>query len=50
MLARHPEIHAQVLVGRGAVELWSGDLDQAAATFSSAIAIAVRSWGDVRAQ
>ena len=37
-LARHPEIHAQVLAGRGAVELWSGDLDQAAATLGSAIA------------
>ena len=37
-LARHPEIHAQVLLGRGAVELWSGDLDQAAATLRSAIA------------
>src|SRR5271169_5901869 len=37
-LARHPEIHAQVLVGRGAVELWSGDFDQAAATLRSAIA------------
>jgi LuxR family transcriptional regulator, maltose regulon positive regulatory protein len=37
-LARHPEIHAQVLAGRGAVELWSGDLDQAAASLRSAIA------------
>jgi LuxR family transcriptional regulator, maltose regulon positive regulatory protein len=37
-LARHPEIHAQVLVGRGVVELWSGDLDQAAATLRSAVA------------
>jgi len=37
-LARHPEIHAQVLAGRGAVELWSGDFDQAAATLRSAIA------------
>ncbi len=39
-LARHPEIHAQVLAGRGAVELWSGDFDQAAATLRSAIALA----------
>jgi LuxR family maltose regulon positive regulatory protein len=39
-LARHPEIHAQVLVGRGAVEFWSGDFDQAAATLGSAIASA----------
>ncbi len=37
-LARHPEIHAQVLAGRGAVELWSGDFDRAAATLRSAIA------------
>jgi LuxR family transcriptional regulator, maltose regulon positive regulatory protein len=37
-LTRHPEIHAQVLVGRGAVELWSGDFDQATATLRSAIA------------
>ncbi len=37
-VARHPEIHAQVRSGRGVIELWSGDLDEAAATFSSAIA------------
>jgi LuxR family transcriptional regulator, maltose regulon positive regulatory protein len=37
-VARHPEIQVQVQSGRGAVELWSGDLDEAAATFSSAIA------------
>ena len=37
-LARHREIHAQVLLGRGAVEFWSGDFDQAAATLRSAIA------------
>ncbi len=36
-LTRYPEIRAQVLVGRGAVELWSGDLDQAAATLRSAV-------------
>ncbi len=39
-VARHPEIQVQVHSGRGAVELWSGDLDQAAAAFSSAIAAA----------
>jgi LuxR family transcriptional regulator, maltose regulon positive regulatory protein len=39
-LARHPEIHAQVLAGRGAVEFWSGDFDQAVATLRSAIASA----------
>jgi LuxR family maltose regulon positive regulatory protein len=37
-VARHPEIRAQVQSGRGAVELWLGDLDEAAATFTSAIA------------
>jgi len=36
-VARHPEIHVQVQSSRGAVELWAGDLDEAAATFSSAI-------------
>ena len=39
-LARHPEIQAQVLVGRGAVELWSGDLDRAAATLNAASILA----------
>ena len=34
-LARHPEIRTRVLSGRGAVELWSGHLDQAACTFDS---------------
>jgi LuxR family transcriptional regulator, maltose regulon positive regulatory protein len=29
-LARHPEIRARVLCGRGAVGLWSGDFDEAA--------------------
>jgi LuxR family transcriptional regulator, maltose regulon positive regulatory protein len=40
LIARHSEVHAQVQAGRGAVELWSGDLDQAAATLRSAIAAA----------
>lgn len=40
-VARYPDIQAQVQSGRGTVELWSGDLDQAAATFSAAIAAAV---------
>jgi LuxR family maltose regulon positive regulatory protein len=43
--ARHREIHTQVQFGRGAVELWSGDLDQAAATFGLAIAAASDSGG-----
>jgi precorrin-6B methylase 2 len=29
-LGRHPEIRARILCGRGAVELWSGHLDEAA--------------------
>jgi len=37
-LARHPEIMARVLSGRGAVELWSGHLDQAARVLDSAVA------------
>ena len=44
-LVRHPEIQAQVLVGRGAVELWSGDLDQAAATLNAASILASASGG-----
>jgi LuxR family maltose regulon positive regulatory protein len=35
-VARHPEIRAQVLSGRGVVELWAGHLDEAAAAFCSA--------------
>ena len=38
LAARHPEIRAQVLSGRGVVELWAGRLDEAAVTFSSAAA------------
>jgi LuxR family maltose regulon positive regulatory protein len=44
-VTRHPEIHAQVQSGRGTVELWSGDLDQATATFSAVIAAAVSPGG-----
>ena len=39
-LARHPQIRARVLSGRGAVELWSGHLDAAARTLESAAAAA----------
>ena len=39
-LARHPDIKAHVLSGRGAVELWSGHLDEAARTLESAVAAA----------
>ena len=44
-LARHPEVQAHVLVGRGAVELWSGDLDRAAATLDAASILAPTSGG-----
>jgi LuxR family transcriptional regulator, maltose regulon positive regulatory protein len=40
-LARHPEIGAYILSGRGAVELWSGHLDGAARIFDSGAAAAV---------
>jgi LuxR family transcriptional regulator, maltose regulon positive regulatory protein len=38
VVARCPWIGAQVLAGRGAAELWSGHLGEAAATFEAAIA------------
>jgi LuxR family transcriptional regulator, maltose regulon positive regulatory protein len=37
-LARHPDIRARVLSGRGAVELWSGHLDEAAGVLESGVA------------
>ena len=46
LLARHPEMRAQVLAGRGAIELWSGDFGGAAATFDAAMAIASASDGE----
>jgi LuxR family maltose regulon positive regulatory protein len=42
-LARHPEIIARVLSGRREVELWSGDLDEAARVLDSAAAAAAAS-------
>jgi LuxR family transcriptional regulator, maltose regulon positive regulatory protein len=39
-LSRHPEIRARVLSGRGAVELWSGRLDEAARVLESGVATA----------
>ncbi len=48
-LARHPDIKAHVLSGRGAVELWSGHLDEAARTLQSAAAAAASGAEDVRA-
>ena len=44
-LARHPQIRARVLSGRGAVELWSGHLDAAARTLESGAAAAAASGG-----
>jgi LuxR family transcriptional regulator, maltose regulon positive regulatory protein len=41
LLTRHPEVRAQVLSGRGSVELWSGHLDAAATIFEGAAADAV---------
>jgi LuxR family maltose regulon positive regulatory protein len=40
MLARHPDISGRVLSGRGAVELWSGHLDEAASLLEGAVAAA----------
>jgi LuxR family transcriptional regulator, maltose regulon positive regulatory protein len=39
-LTRHPAIRAQVLSARGAVELWSGRLDEAVRVLGSAVAAA----------
>ena len=47
-LARDPDIRARVLSGRGAVELWSGHLDQAARVLESALAAASASGGERR--
>jgi LuxR family transcriptional regulator, maltose regulon positive regulatory protein len=40
LLAHRPSIRAQVLLGRGIVEFWAGDLDQAAETFEAGAAVA----------
>ena len=40
LLARHPRIRAQVLAERGALELWAGNFEQAAATFGAGLAAA----------
>jgi LuxR family transcriptional regulator, maltose regulon positive regulatory protein len=42
-LARRPGIRARVLSGRGAVELWSGRLDEAARVLESGVAVAATS-------
>jgi len=49
-LARHAEIRARVLSGRGAVELWYGRLDEAARVLESGVTTATASGrGDDRA-
>ncbi len=40
LLARHPSIRAQVLAERGALELWAGQLEEAAAVFGAGLAAA----------
>jgi LuxR family maltose regulon positive regulatory protein len=40
--ARHPEVRAQVMTGRGIVETWAGHLDEAAACFAEAVAACTR--------
>ena len=45
-LARHPEIRARVLSGRGAVELWSGHFDEAARVLDSGVAAGTGSDGE----
>ena len=45
-LARYREIRTRVLSGRGAVELWSGHLDQAAGTLDSVLAAATALCGE----
>jgi LuxR family maltose regulon positive regulatory protein len=40
LVAQHPRIRAQVLAERGAVELWAGRLEEAAATFGVGLAAA----------
>jgi LuxR family transcriptional regulator, maltose regulon positive regulatory protein len=45
-LARHPDIRARVLSGRGAVELWSGHLDESADVLESGVAAAAACGGE----
>jgi LuxR family maltose regulon positive regulatory protein len=45
-LTRHPAIRAHVLSGRGAVELWSGHLDEAARVLEPAVAAAAAPGGE----
>ena len=45
-LARHPEVRARVLADRGAVELWSGHLDEAARILDAGVAAAAGPGGE----
>jgi LuxR family maltose regulon positive regulatory protein len=45
-LARHPGLRAWVLAERGAVELWSGHLDEAACVLQEAVAVQMGSAGE----
>ncbi len=45
-LTRHRKIRARLLSGRGAVELWSGQLDQAARTLESGVTAATAPGGE----
>ncbi len=49
LLARHPRVRVQVLAGRGAAQLWAGQLNEAAATFEAGAAAAVADSADERA-
>ena len=45
-LDRHPDIRARMLSGRGAVELWSGHLDQAVRSLQAGVAVPAASGGE----
>jgi LuxR family transcriptional regulator, maltose regulon positive regulatory protein len=45
VLARHPALRVQLLSGRGAVELWAGRFDAAAADFHAGVAACTKETG-----
>jgi len=45
-LDRHPDIRARLLSGRGAMELWSGQLDQAVRSLAAGVAAPAASAGE----
>jgi LuxR family maltose regulon positive regulatory protein len=45
-LARHPQVRARILASRGAVELWSGHLDEAIGVLDLGVAAATASGAD----